>query len=87
MGGHDPAEITALGCSNLTAVADFLGDKAYFLGGTPSCPDAVAYAFLGEALWTLDSPFQCHARTRHKLDAYGRCMCERYFADTSISAE
>lgn len=81
MGRHSPDEIRAIGCRDVSAVADFLGDKPFLLGERPSSIDACAHAFLANLLWApLDSPIQRHARGRPSLEAYCQRMKERYFA-------
>ena len=80
MGRHSAAEIQAIGCRDVTAVADFLADKPYMLGEQPSSLDATAHAFLANLLWApVDSPLQRHARTRPTLEAYCQRMKGRYF--------
>jgi glutathione S-transferase len=80
MGRHRPAEIFAIGCRDITAVADFLGDKAFMIGEAPSSLDAIAYAFLANLLWApVDSPLRAHARTRPTLEAYCQRMKARYY--------
>ncbi len=81
MGRHRPAEIHAIGCRDLTAVADLLGEQPFLLGDSPCSIDATAYAFLANVLWApLDSPLQRHARTRPTLEAYCQRLKARYFA-------
>lgn len=81
MGRHPVAEIHAIGCRDITAVADFLGDQPFMLGDRPSSLDAIAYAFLANLLWApVDSPLRRHARARPTLEAYCRRMQARYFA-------
>lgn len=80
LGRHREEEIHAIGCRDVTAVADFLGDQPYMLGAEPSSLDAVAHAFLANLLWApVDSPIQRHARTRPTLEAYCQRMKARYF--------
>jgi glutathione S-transferase len=81
MGRHSAAEIHAIGCRDVTAIADFLADKAFMLGEQPTSLDATAYAFLANLLWApVDSPIQRHARDRPTLEAYCQRMKARYFA-------
>jgi glutathione S-transferase len=81
MGRHSAAQIHAIGCRDVTAVADFLADKPFMLGDAPSSLDATAHAFLANLLWApVDSPIQRHARTRPTLEAYCQRMKARYFA-------
>jgi glutathione S-transferase len=80
MGRHSAAEIHAIGCHDVTAVADFLADKAFMLGEQPCSLDATAHAFLANLLWApVDSPIQRHARSRLTLEAYCQRMKARYF--------
>ncbi|MDT8991798.1 glutathione S-transferase family protein [Curvibacter sp. APW13] len=80
MGRHTAAEITAIGQRDITAVADFLGDKPYFMGDTPCSLDASVYAFMANILWApLDHPLQRHARQYPQLLAYCERMKSRYW--------
>jgi glutathione S-transferase len=81
MGRHGVAEIHAIGCRDIGAVADFLADKDYMLGARPTSLDATAHAFLANVLWApIDSPIRRHAQARPALEAYCQRMRERYFA-------
>ncbi len=82
MGRHTREEIVAIGMKDLTAAADFLGDKPYFMGAQPSSLDATAYAFLANLLWApLETPLKSHAQKYPQLEAYCRRMKARYYAD------
>lgn len=81
LGRHRPEEIMAIGCTDLTALAELLGEQAYFLGDAPTTLDASAYAFLANILvFPEDSPLARHARSLPALPAYCRRMRERYFS-------
>jgi len=81
MGRHSAGEIHAIGCRDVTAVADFLADKPYMLGERPTSLDASAHAFLANLLWApVDSPIRRHAQGRPNLEAYCQRMKARYFA-------
>ena len=81
MGRHSREEIYAIGCRDLTALADFLGDKPYFLGAQPTSLDASAYAFLANLLWVpVESVMKAHARRYPQLTAYCERMKARYYA-------
>lgn len=81
MGRHSPQEIHAIGCRDVTAVADFLADKPYMLGEQPTSLDATTYAFLANLLWApVDSPIRHHAQGRPNLEAYCQRMKARYYA-------
>lgn len=82
MGRHSGEEIYAAGKTDLTALADFLGDKAFFLGERPTSLDATAYAFLANILWApIESPLKAHAQILTNLEPYCRRMQVRYFYD------
>jgi glutathione S-transferase len=81
MGRHRVAEIHAIGCKDITAVADFLADKPFMLGEAPCSLDATAHAFLANLLWApVESPLRQHARARPALEAYCQRMKARYYA-------
>ena len=81
MGRHSAQEIHAIGCRDITALADFLADKPFMLGDAPRSLDATAYAFLANLLWApIQSPIKDHAQSRPTLEAYCQRMKARYFA-------
>lgn len=81
MGRHSAQEIHAIGCRDVTAVADFLADKSYMLGEQPTSLDATAYAFMANLLWApVDSPIRRHAQSRLNLEAYCQRMRARYYS-------
>jgi glutathione S-transferase len=80
MGRHGPAEIEAIGTADITALADFLGDKSYCLGEQPASLDASAYAFLANLLWVpLETPLKAHAQRYPQFEAYCQRMKARYY--------
>lgn len=80
MGRHAPEQIHAIGCRDVDAVAAFLADKPFMLGGQPRTLEAVAYAFLANLLWApVDSPIQRRAQGHPNLEAYCRRMKARYY--------
>jgi len=80
MGRHSEEEIHAIGRRDITALADFLGDKRFFLGDQPCTLDATAYAFLANLLWVpVESALKLHAQQYPQLQAYCQRMRERYF--------
>ncbi|MBI3042798.1 MAG: glutathione S-transferase N-terminal domain-containing protein [Betaproteobacteria bacterium] len=82
MGRHARDEIVAIAKKDITAAADFLGDKPFFLGARPSSLDATAYAFLANILWVpLESPLKAHAQTYPQLAAYCARMREKYYGN------
>jgi glutathione S-transferase len=80
MGRHREADIYAIGQRDITALADFLGDKQYFLGDAPCSLDATAYAFLANLLWVpVESPLKQQAWRYPQLEAYCQRMRSRYY--------
>ncbi|MEI6802667.1 MAG: glutathione S-transferase family protein [Burkholderiales bacterium] len=80
MGRHSAQEIHAIGMRDLTALADFLGDKRYMMGDAPCSLDAVAYAFLANLLWVpLESALKLHARKFPQFAAYCERMRSQYY--------
>lgn len=81
MGRHTREEIYSIGKRDLTALADFLGSKPFFMGSQPSSLDAVAYAFLANVIEApLESEFKRHAREHANLEAYCERMKARYYS-------
>jgi glutathione S-transferase len=81
MGRHSREEILAIGRRDITALADFLDDKAFFMGAVPSSLDACAYAFLANLIWVpLASELKLHAQKYPQLQAYCERMRCRYHA-------
>lgn len=80
MGRHSAEEVYHIGRTDITALADFLGDKPYFMGETPTSLDASAYAFLANIIMVpLDSALKEHALQYPNLEAYCRRMWERFY--------
>jgi glutathione S-transferase len=81
MGRHSREEVHALGCCDITALADFLGDKPYLMGEQPCSLDAVAYGFLANLLWVpVESSLKQHAQQYPQLERYCARMKSRYYA-------
>jgi glutathione S-transferase len=86
MGRHSIEEIQAIGRADLTALADFLGDKPYFMGAQPTSLDASAYSFLANLLWVpLEMPLKAHAQRYPQFESYCRRIRDRYYADRKSS--
>jgi glutathione S-transferase len=81
MGRHRHDEIIGLGRHDLQAVADFLGDKPYFMGDRPSSVDATVYAYLANFLWApFPSPLVSLREQIPQLEQYCQRMKARYFS-------
>jgi glutathione S-transferase len=80
MGRHSREEILAIGRRDITALADFLDDKAFFMGDLPSSLDACAYGFLANLLWApLASELKLHAQKYPQLLAFCERLRCRYY--------
>ena len=80
MGRHSRDEIYALGCRDVAAIADVLGERAFLMGDKPSSIDATGYAFLANLLWApVESPIRDEARKHGNLEAYCQRMKARYY--------
>ena len=81
MGRHSREEIYAIGQRDITALADYLGEKKFFLGESPSSVDATVYGFLANLIWApIENPLKEHAKQYPQLEAYCTRMRDRYFA-------
>lgn len=68
---HSPDEVTALGCADVYALANLLGDGPWFLGNEPTKADASAFGLLAVAIkGPLDTPVCTYARSQSGLVAY-----------------
>ena len=83
IGRHSRDEIYALGCRDVVALADILGEQDYLMGAQPSAVDATGYAFLATLLWVpVASPLKEAAQKYANLEAYCQRMKARYFSST-----
>ena len=79
-GRHSRDEIYAIGCRDVSALAEILADQAFFLGDEPTSIDATGYAFLANLLWVpIDLPIRAHAQKFANLEAYCQRMKARYY--------
>lgn len=81
MGRHSEDEVHALGIRDITAISDFLGDKAFFMGDRPTTADAAVYAYLAHLIDVpFDNPPSRFARGRENLAAYCVRMRARLYS-------
>jgi glutathione S-transferase len=84
IGRHQREEVTAIGQGHLDALADFLGDKPYFMGDRPCTLDATVYASLINLIWTpFGGPLKDYAQSRPNLSAYCERMHAAYWKETT----
>jgi glutathione S-transferase len=80
LGRHSPEEIHALGVRSVNAIADFLGDKPFFMGAEPSGADATMFAFICGALCPyFESRLRGAAERRDNLRRYVGRMTALYY--------
>ena len=82
MGRHSRADIARLGTRSVAAVADYLGDKPFFMGNEPTGVDAAIFAFVSGVLCpTFQSPIQQAAWSRDTLRHYVSRMTARFYPE------
>jgi glutathione S-transferase len=82
MGRHSRTDITRLGTRSVTAIADYLGDKPFFMGSEPTGVDAAIFAFVSGVLCpTFQSPIQQTAWSHDTLRRYVSRMTARFYPD------
>ena len=88
LGLHAPDELYALVVPDITAMADWLDAKPFFMGEQPSEVDCIIFAYTANLLMpqVFDGPMQAEARRHANLAAYNRRMLERYFPEWRSSA-
>ena len=88
LGLHAPDELYALVVPDITAMAEWLGAKPFFMGEQPSEVDCIIFAYTANLLMpqVFDGPMQAEARRHANLAAYNRRMLERYFPEWRSSA-
>jgi glutathione S-transferase len=80
IGLHSPQEIHAIGQRDIGAIADFLDDKPYLMGGTPTEIDAIAYGVLANIMLVpIESPVKDAALGRRNLVDFVERIRARYF--------
>jgi len=82
IGRHSPDELLALATRSIDAIADFLGDKPFFMGSEPTGVDATMFAFV---CGLLSPHFETRSRAvaeRHdNLRRYVGRMTARFYPD------
>jgi glutathione S-transferase len=81
---HSPEEITAIGKRSVDAMADYLGDKPFFMGSEPAGIDATMFAFALSAICPMfDSEIQRAASGHANLRRYVGRMAARFYPEIS----
>ncbi len=75
-------DIFALATEDVSALADFLGEKSYFMGEKPTTIDATVYGFLVNIIaCPIESPLKNYALEQKNLVAYCQRMQNLYFSE------
>jgi len=81
IGRHSRDEIAEIGRTDVAALAEFLGDKPFLMGNTPTQVDAVAYGLLANiATVPIESPVRDEIESRSNLNRYIERVREKYYA-------
>jgi glutathione S-transferase len=82
IGRHSPDEILALATRSIDAIAEFLGDKPFFMGSEPTGVDATMFAFACAVLCPhFESRARAVAERRNNLSRYVGRMTARFYPD------
>ncbi len=80
IGRHSADEILALATRSIDAIADFLGDRPFFMGGEPSGVDATMFAVACAMLCPhFSSPARTAAERHDNLRRYVGRMTARFY--------
>jgi glutathione S-transferase len=82
MGRHSQGEIAQLATRSIDAIADYLGEKPYFMGAEPTAADASLFPFAWSVLCPVfETPVRAAAERHETLKRYVGRMRERYYPD------
>jgi glutathione S-transferase len=82
MGRHSRAEIGQLGARSIAAIADYLGEKPFFMGSEPTAADAALFPCVAAILSPMfQSPARNAAERHTNLGRYSERMMERYYPE------
>jgi glutathione S-transferase len=84
MGLHEKSEIVALATRSVGAIADFLGDKPFLMGDTPTGSDAAIFGVVSNALCPLFEGALQKAVARHdNLRRYVSRMAAKFYPEVT----
>jgi len=82
LGRHSPDEMLALATRSIDAIADFLGDKPFFMGSEPTGVDATMFAFVcGVLCPQFETRTRAAAERRENLRRYVGRVTARYYPE------
>jgi glutathione S-transferase len=84
---HTPAEVAAMGRADVDALADWLGERDWFITDRPTKADATAFGLLAVSIRSpLPTPTCAYARSKPNLAAFVDRALARFFADAALAA-
>lgn len=84
---HTPQEIVAMGCADVDALVELLGESPWFAGDQPSKVDASAFGLLAVAIRSqLPTPICSHARSQERLVRYVDRALGHWFPEFAAQA-
>ena len=82
LGRHSGGEVAALATRSIEAIADHLGQKAFFMGAEPLGIDATMFSFVAHVLCpAFETPIRGAAERHDNLKRYVGRMTARYYPD------
>ncbi len=82
LGRHSSSEVYEIGMADLRALADYLGDKPFFMGEQPTLVDATVYSHLVSLIGVpVENPAKQYGLGRPNLVAYVKRMQDRFFPE------
>jgi glutathione S-transferase len=80
IGRHTPDEVAAMGRADVDALADWLGDREWFVADRPTKADASAFGLLAVSIRSsLPTPTCTYARSKPNLVAFVDRSLSRFF--------
>jgi glutathione S-transferase len=85
IGKHTASEIYEIGCRDIQALSDFLGDREYFFGNQPTILDATAHAIIANLIKVpMDSPLKTKATELANLVNFSDRMTVKFYPSKAV---
>jgi glutathione S-transferase len=87
MAKHTKDEVYEIGCRDIQALSDFLGDKEFFMGDQPTILDAAAHATIANLIKVpMDSPLRTKATELANLVSFSDRMTAKFYPEETLKA-
>jgi glutathione S-transferase len=84
---HSPEEIVAMGRADVDALAEWLGEREWFIVDRPTKVDASAFGLLAATIRSpMATPVASYARSKPNLVAFVDRVMTRFFAEGATAA-